>query len=70
MMKNLSERAQATLINARGNRVGATIGVHTPAEVIVELKNAGMIGAMSGLTEYGVIARGALLAARLSAFGV
>ena len=64
-MTKLSKAAESALINARAARVGASIGVRTPAAVILELKDAGMIGPMSGLTELGVIARDSLLEARL-----
>lgn len=68
-MKLLSAAAQSTLINARAARVGASIPARTGPDIVQELMDAGMIGAGMGLTEYGVIARDALLAARLSAFG-
>lgn len=57
MTVKLSEQARAALINASAARQGATLPSTTPGPVLLELRNAGLIGAYGGLTRTGTIAR-------------
>lgn len=66
MTENLSAEAKTALVDVGTNRRGATISNRTPAAVVDELHQAGLIGGGLGLTRRGTIARDRLMTAALA----
>lgn len=64
---NLSPEAKTALINTRTSRRGEALPRLTPVPVRVELAEAGMVGALGGLTDAGGVTRTRLVNAALDA---